>query len=229
MRPLSAADVVNVWERSLGLSPLRQALELLAYAAPERSVEEWSNVSLGHFNRMLFQLRALMFGQKMPGVVSCPKCGEKLEFVFECNSVEDAAPLLAAGPIRITVKAGEALEVRLPTPADLIESRSADDLFRRCASRPVEPNAKLIASASATVAEADPLSETTLDMVCAACGHAWQAFLDIASYLWREVSHEALRLMREVHMLAASYGWPEREILALSPARRRAYLELASA
>ena len=37
------------------------------------------------------------------------------------------------------------------------------------------------------------------------------------------------RILREVHTLAAAYGWSEAEILALSPARRRVYLELAAA
>jgi hypothetical protein len=32
----------------------------------------------------------------------------------------------------------------------------------------------------------------------------------------------------EVHQLARAYGWSERETLALTPRRRRRYLELVS-
>ena len=35
--------------------------------------------------------------------------------------------------------------------------------------------------------------------------------------------------LAEVHALAAAYGWTEAEVLALSAARRRAYLELVGA
>lgn len=50
---------------------------------------------------------------------------------------------------------------------------------------------------------------------------------DIGAYLWEEVDAWADRTLRDVHLLAASYGWSERDILDLSPARRGRYLELA--
>ena len=49
----------------------------------------------------------------------------------------------------------------------------------------------------------------------------------MAEYLWKEVLIEARRLLREVNALARTYHWREADILALSPRRRQAYLELA--
>jgi len=37
------------------------------------------------------------------------------------------------------------------------------------------------------------------------------------------------RLLVEVHALASAYGWSEQEILSLSDARRRLYLEMVQA
>jgi hypothetical protein len=37
----------------------------------------------------------------------------------------------------------------------------------------------------------------------------------------------ARRLLYDVHALASAYGWSEDEVLAVSPARRRCYLEMA--
>ncbi len=54
----------------------------------------------------------------------------------------------------------------------------------------------------------------------------WQALFDIAAYFWAELAAEAKRLLREVDALARAYGWREADILALSPRRRQAYLEL---
>jgi hypothetical protein len=230
MRALSTAEVLSVWEQTRGHKPLRQALALLACAAPERSLEQWAEQPVGQVCRALFRLRSILFGPGMPGVASCPRCGERVEFVFQCR---DAAPELAAedsGPrkLRIDGEAGS-VEMRLPSAADLLASQSAEELFTRCTEGRVDPDRAWIKAASEQVAEADPLAETLLDLSCPACGNRWQALLDIAVYLSHEVAHQARKLLTEVHRLASAYGWREQEILALNPARRQAYLELARA
>ncbi|KAF4406240.1 hypothetical protein [Streptomyces lycii] len=76
--------------------------------------------------------------------------------------------------------------------------------------------------------EADPAAAVTLNVACPECGEATKAELDIASYLWTELDSWARDLLLDVHLLAGAYGWSEREILALSPLRRRYYLELCA-
>lgn len=81
----------------------------------------------------------------------------------------------------------------------------------------------------AEVAEAaDPAADVTLNINCPECGTATRAELDIASYLWTELDSWARDLLLDVHLLAIAYGWSEPEILALSPLRRRYYLELCA-
>jgi hypothetical protein len=46
------------------------------------------------------------------------------------------------------------------------------------------------------------------------------------SFFWQELDDWADRVLRDVHELASAYGWPENEILALSPRRRQCYLDL---
>ncbi|MFD8461040.1 T4 family baseplate hub assembly chaperone [Streptomyces antimycoticus] len=75
---------------------------------------------------------------------------------------------------------------------------------------------------------ADPAADVTLNVACPACGEATRAELDIASYLWAELDHWARDLLLDVHLLATAYGWSEPQILALSPLRRRYYLELCA-
>ncbi|MDT0547904.1 hypothetical protein [Streptomyces lonegramiae] len=76
--------------------------------------------------------------------------------------------------------------------------------------------------------QADPAAEVTLKIACPECGEATSAELDIASYLWTELDSWARDLLLDVHLLATAYGWSEPEILALSPLRRRYYLELCA-
>jgi len=70
-------------------------------------------------------------------------------------------------------------------------------------------------------------ADFSLDVDCHECGHRWETGIDMAGYLTQEIDAWAQRVIREVHALAVVYGWSEAEILAMSPARRQAYLDLA--
>ena len=77
--------------------------------------------------------------------------------------------------------------------------------------------------------EADPQAEIELALECPTCAHAWLARLDVIAFVWAELGALAQRLLHDVHRLAAAYGWGEAEILAMSPWRRRAYLDMSGA
>jgi hypothetical protein len=75
---------------------------------------------------------------------------------------------------------------------------------------------------------ADPQANLEIELSCPACSHNWQETFDIVSFLWSEITAWAIRILREVHVLASAYGWREADILAMNPRRRQAYLELIS-
>jgi hypothetical protein len=79
------------------------------------------------------------------------------------------------------------------------------------------------------MSEADPQALIEIALECPACAHRWSNVFDIASYLWREVDTWAHRTLQDVHQLARAYGWREADVLALSPNRRRSYLEMVNA
>ena len=76
--------------------------------------------------------------------------------------------------------------------------------------------------------QADPQADLQLALRCPDCGHEWQPPFDIARFLWQELHGWALHLLREVDTLAQAYHWAEADILAMSPRRRQAYLELCA-
>src|SRR5262249_46541500 len=82
------------------------------------------------------------------------------------------------------------------------------------------------ATALRTFNELHAAAEITLQVTCPGCGHTEAVDLDIARFLWTEVRHAAVRLLRDVHDLASAYSWQEAAILAMTPQRRRAYLEM---
>jgi hypothetical protein len=242
---LSADDVVRIWELGSGRSPLERALVLLRAAQPERSWDELADLPLGARQARLLRLRADTVGSRIAGRAACPACGDDLELELD-SALLAGLPEPASEPIEVAGP-GYRLRARLPTSRDLLAvASSARDvpsarrlLAERCvldaddgAGAPLDPGglpSEAVAALAEALAAADPRAEALLDLTCPGCGHGWQVTLDVAELFWRELSALAERLLREVHALAGAYGWPESEILALSPARRRAYLELVGA
>ena len=126
------------------------------------------------------------------------------------------------------------LEARLPTTADLAAIETVGDLtlaretlFERCVGVATSDlPSPVVDAVIAAMAAADPQADVQVDASCPSCGEQWREPFDIASYLFTELSVFARRLLSDVHELALAYGWSERDILALSPARRNAYLEI---
>jgi hypothetical protein len=78
------------------------------------------------------------------------------------------------------------------------------------------------------MANADPQADVRFQIACAACAHSWAVPFDILTFLWAKIAERARTLLFEIHLLATAYHWREADILALSPARRRTYLDLVT-
>lgn len=235
MRPLSAQELLDAWERGLAETPIRRALILLAAACPGDDPEDLARESVGRRDARLLTLREWNFGSRLVSLASCPVCAERLETVFDVSDIrvtsfEDAPP----EPLSLEVS-GTVLTFRLPNSLDLAALSSAGNvegarrrLLERCllgAKAGDLPDGALEAVAR-SMGEADPQGDVELSLTCPACSHSWLAAFDIASFFWTEIDAWARVLLHEIHILASAYGWREADILALSPWRRRSYLEL---
>ncbi len=142
----------------------------------------------------------------------------------------------SVGPDSSTEIEVDGFRFRLPTSRDLAMIADELDLqaaARRllegcCVARPAgDPvTAQWPARADAALEAADPLADPRLALSCPACGRHLDAVLDPGALLWDDVAAFARDLLGQVHALARAYGWTEPEVLALSPRRRAAYLEL---
>ena len=240
MDGLTERALLPLWEEGEGAGrPGREAL-LLATAAPELSGEA---LTVGQRNAVLLEVHARAFGERLDGFVRCPACDEALEVSLGAAEVR---AILAAEPSfgeHALVHDGYALRFRLVTCADLDDAAGAEDvdearrvLVERCvleARREDEPvraedlPEDVVVTLADRLARLDPQADISLAISCPECEHEWRAALDAASFLWSRVSLAARRLLEEVHVLAASYGWTETDVLTLSRRRRRMYLELA--
>jgi hypothetical protein len=227
MRALSATELLKVWESGRSQVPLHRALIILAAACPEASPDSLAGLTIGQRDERLLELQEVMFGSEVTGVTPCPKCGETTELNFNCSDIHPAAG--PEPPIELTAQSNDReVRFRLPTSADLLVAHSAQELLKRCLLSGVGRTEDLLPAVSEKMLSADPMAEIQFALNCANCEHKWEAPFDIVTFLWREISAAARRLLREVHTLASAYGWTEPEILALSPGRRRAYLEMVN-
>ncbi len=241
MHSISAATLLDVWERGQPLPPAHRGLLLLQAADPDAALESLRQLAVGARDTRLMALRERLMGGRIESVVACPACGEQLELDVPLARLraELAKPSDRKDGAALSVtEAGYTVRFRVPTAGDLVAvvddgADGPDGLLHRCvleAQRGGEAVAKadlparVVDAIAARMAAADPMARVQLALTCPACDHRWKAPFDIVAYLWAEIDDWAQRMLRTVHLLASVYGWPEADILALSGPRRQTYL-----
>jgi hypothetical protein len=240
MRSLSAAEILEAWERGSAQSPHRRALELLSHVYPEATANSLSGLSIGQRDAELLALRERTFGPEMAAMAVCPQCGRQSDITLNTAEMRFIAIPEPVQTMELTM-AGYDLRFRLPNSDDLVALTTSDydecrkQLLGRCLlslQYDGAPGAlselpdEVVDAVSEQMAKADPLADIQLALSCPFCDLGWKATFDIVSFLWREIEALAARLLRDVHALASAYGWHERDILALTPLRRQFYLAL---
>jgi hypothetical protein len=231
---LTSEQILRAWEAGVAARPVDRPIALLAAAGADR--EELVQLPIGERDARLLELRARTFGPTLDVVVDCPACREQLECPIEIARLVDAP----RGPQAhvLALDDGE-VDVRLLDSRDLAAASDIADVdvasaylldasivaVRRTGGRALSESER--ADLAGRIGELDPRADLLLDAVCPACNHAWLAPFDPSTFVFTEISAAARRLLRQVATLARSFGWTESEVLALSPTRRRAYLELA--
>jgi hypothetical protein len=240
MRMPSELDLLDAWELAAGRQPCLRELLLLRFFSPELSENDAWNLKIGRKNDLLLTLRENLFGPDMPGTATCPACGERVEFVVRTRDlrVSDEPDEKAA----ISLDAGEyAVTFRMPVCSDLVGAAGdpgtlpgREAILARCilsatnhgeviipADLPAELQEKIVDRMQSSDSGAD----CHISLVCPSCRHEWEEAFDIGLFLWDEMASRVSRILYEVHMLASAYGWTEKDVLTISPARRQYYLE----
>ena len=242
MSLLSARSLLAVWERGAGESSVMQALNLLATAVPDRTIDDLGRLPIGHRDALLLTLRERLFGSLVQTVVMCPQCHDNLDLAFSLDQIRVPRESQSGEEREQFVCDIEEYQVtfRLPTSEDLlmvIDEHEPDLakqlLLNRCllqaldrGTTTTELSPSVIDRVIEQMAQADPQGDVQLAVTCGLCGHQWHAIFDIVSFVWCEIGAWAKRLLGEVHLLASAYGWAEDDILRMSAWRRQCYLDM---
>lgn len=241
----STEALLAAWERGRAEPQIiGRTLALLGVASPDVAPVSLAELSIGERDALLLRLQEGLFGGHVGGLAICAGCQERVELSFELSEVRIPEPPKAKD--RLTVSWEEYhIEFRQPNCRDLLVLSEPEDIEKkrmrlverivlraRRSGRPIAAEAlpeELISAMESEMQAADAQAEVNLKLRCQSCGHEWNVLFDVGSFLWKEVDAWAIRLLREVHLLARAYGWREAEIIAMSPWRRHAYLEMLSA
>ena len=244
VQSLSAAELLDVWERGQNQLPVERALTMLEAACPGVPRETLAAFSIGQRDACLLTLREKLFGAQLSSLADCPACGERLEMSYSVADIRAPSEIEPADTLSFE-RSGYEMRIRPPHSLDLLTVAGCESpeamrgkLFEQCVlsirhqgrSVPVVASSEMpdeiIDAAIERIAKADPQADVQIDLVCPCCSHEWGAGFDIVSYLWSELHARAVHLLREVHALASAYGWSESDILRMSPHRRQCYLEM---
>ena len=219
---------MEAWERGSPEPALSRPLALLRTAGADGVLVDLSLIAR---DARLFALRRMTFGEVLRGVLPCNACGARMEFEISTGAIlarieEPRDAEWSAG--------GWSFRMRPVTTRDLSGIASMPDarqrLLERCTAVDAQDApAALAVCQNVAVEQFNRLNrdaETRFTLNCPACAEGVEVDLDIGRFLWMEVRHGALTLLREIHELASAYGWCEHDVLEMSSARRAMYLEM---
>jgi len=238
--PLDEAALLSLWERAVGQPPWRRDDLLLAASGDPNPPRR-----LGARNARLMTLHSRLFGTRLDLVSACPQCGAAIAFSGASDTLAaELTALPSPADAHVLEVEGHHLEFRLPDSDAVADAaQAADDrpfelsLLSRCVIASTRDGApfpadRLPESVRHAVSERmealDPAATVSFDLECPDCATRWSAPLDVGHVIWSKIQTFAERLLLDVDALARAYGWTERDVLALSPVRRAAYLQLAT-
>src|SRR5688500_17379734 len=246
MNAPTAGELLTLWEQCLPLAPIGRAVAMLELTRPGEGHDAVAAWPIGVRDMQLLRLRARAFGGHLTGITPCPNCGEAVELAIAANDLlASGAASAPAAMDELTVdREGYHVSHRLPTSADMAALSGAMPgvdleraLISRCLQwaeqngRPVAADdlpAEVVDAIAESIAANDPMSQIEFACACPGCGNGWLALLDVPAFLWAELDDFAKHLLRDIHVLASGYGWPESDILVLTPLRRQIYLDMVA-
>ncbi len=246
LRPVSGADEMFLLDSENAALPGERATALLDRCLVGADGVA-ARLSIGDREALLLQLRRMTLGDHMDCTQICPEpdCAERMEFTLSTTQLLHA-PYEHSRPVHELkdVVAGHTYlaHFRAPTVDEVDRAarvarvdpeRAGAELLRCCVSAVTRDSVEVGLDAlpsptlkrlDAAIAEIDPQAETELALTCPACGVAFSATFECATYFLSELAARARHLLHDVHTLASYYHWSESDILALTPGRRDRYI-----
>lgn len=223
------ATLLAVWERAAVSPPVARTAVLVHGAGLVSALDTAIDLDLGRCAALASAVYEEDFSQEVEAVAVCPDCGATIEAVLPSRVAAestDSTRVVGRWSVRAVTTRDLLIAVRSADPTRSLLERCVAD---RCTGEPPRalPEAELTALSEAAE-ELSGAAALATALPCPACGQPIHVAIDHGALLWERVADAGAALLRDVATLAAAFGWGEDQVLALTPARRRAYLALAA-
>lgn len=243
MQPLTATELLDVWEKNLSKSLIEKSIQLLSIACSVSDLKLLTHLSIGERDTRLFLLRKWMFGNRLINLANCPQCAESMEWEMNTEDFLMKEVKTLRSPQKFDLKVeGYKLQFRLPNSDDLIKvisdkeyqnnpNKILEDCILKAKRNGQNCNKTkfpetVLKTLDERINKEDPQANIDILLDCQACNHKWEVPFDIISYLWIEIDNWAKHILQEVYTLSQAFNWSEKDILEMSPLRRRMYLQM---
>lgn len=222
---------------------LAVALATRLAPAVDGTALDWWAMPAADLDAWLLALHRQLFGDLLRSSARCspPGCGERIDIAFGVGDYlrhhrprrPRALRPSDAGWLRLDDVPG--IRFRIPSVTEQHAAATTAAPVRllraRCvlADEGVDPSGRALRRIERALAVLAPCLADDLTGVCPECGGAVTVTFDPLDYVLRELREQAAWIYQDVHVLAASYGWREVDVLALPAMRRLRYAELALA
>jgi hypothetical protein len=235
---LTNEQMLIVWEEGITLHPVYRALKILSAAMADKDEQALAYLSLGQRNQHLMAIYEHYFGKTMACFTSCSHCKEPLEFVLNTDmfaqlTVENRLEhTITIDDYSLTFRGLNSLDL-VAAAKQLTSEQAQIVLLERSIIRLLYQNNPcsvdvlpllMIDELAEQLIKADVNAEIVLHINCPACANKLPFVLDIADYLWDEISIKVKQLLNQVHEMACVYGWSAKDILAMSEVQRQFYM-----
>jgi hypothetical protein len=230
------------------------ALELTRRLAhPVDGVLDPESLSVADLDVLILRLRQALAGDRILADVTCRAagCGSRIDISF---MLEDyLAHGQPAGRFRLRhwsvapaerqpgwyalsrrshsgIPESEPVLFRLPTGADQLAVANRADATEALAQRCIRldaPPSNIRHAVEAAMEALAPTLSRELEGVCPECGTTMTIYFDARHFCLEELRCWARFVYEDIHILAQTYHWSERAILAMPNSRRASYAELA--
>lgn len=189
-----------------------------------------NELSVTEYDRLLAAIYTHIYDNSVSCHCFCKFCSEAYEFSFSLDTLikyqEQNAMKFGNPDVTGYWSVADGFRFRAPTRLEAISvvngSLNRNDFIKKLVSDQSIDH-KLFES---YLEAAAPTLAIDIAAPCPHCEEGQNVRFDIHRYLVAAISNERAFLIREVHLIASSYGWTHSEIIRLSRSDRRAYAAL---
>jgi hypothetical protein len=197
----------------------------------------WQDLPAVTVGTLALSMRRAWLGDLVRTETICadPSCGQPVDIEFSITAYLDyhrprkarwTAPASAPGWHVLT---GTDVQFRVPMISDLLAALQSPDPEALLAGRCIRPD-RVPAAISRRIDRAltalAPSQTNQVTGTCPECGQPLSLTFEPVSYALTELRAAAASVYEQVSLVAAAFGWPEREILSMPRRRRSIYSEL---